>query len=140
MTRRKISAETLTKALQSQQVLRITSNPAERYCIHFSNGTSITVDADSLELNEARTRKASGPDQASQPTQRQLEYLQFIAKYIQRFGRAPAEADIERHFMVAAPSVHQMMKTLERRGFISRQRGVARSIRICIDLADFPIR
>ncbi|OGA02090.1 MAG: hypothetical protein A3H35_06145 [Betaproteobacteria bacterium RIFCSPLOWO2_02_FULL_62_17] len=58
----------------------------------------------------------------------------FISKYINRFGRAPAEADVERHFLVSAPSVNQMMQMLERRGFISRQAGVPRSIRICIDL------
>lgn len=69
------------------------------------------------------------------PTKRQIEYLLFIAKYIGRFGRAPAEADIERHFLVSAPAVNQMMQTLERRGFIARQAGVPRSARICIDLA-----
>jgi DNA-binding MarR family transcriptional regulator len=41
--------------------------------------------------------------------------------------------------MVSAPSVHSMIKTLERRGFITRTRGlfggtVPRSIRVLIDL------
>ena len=78
---------------------------------------------------------AAQPAAPKSPTKRQSEYLAFIAKYITRFGRAPAESDIERHFLVAAPSVNQMMQTLERHGFITRQPGVPRSIRICIDLA-----
>jgi len=57
-----------------------------------------------------------------------------IRKYLTRYGRAPAESDIERHFLVSAPSVNQMMQMLERRGFITRQAGVPRSARICIDL------
>lgn len=69
-----------------------------------------------------------------QPTKRQLEYLTFIARYTARYGRPPAESDIERHFLVSAPSVNQMMQTLERLGFISRRRGVPRSVQICIEL------
>ena len=73
-------------------------------------------------------------DASERPTKRQLDYLAFIAKYMDYFGRAPAESDIQRHFLVSAPSVNQMMQMLERRGFITRQPGVPRSIRICIDL------
>jgi repressor LexA len=73
------------------------------------------------------------------PTKRQLEYLLFIAKYIRRYGRAPAESDIERHFLVSAPTVNQMMHMLERRGFIARQAGVPRSTTICIDLGAFRV-
>jgi repressor LexA len=80
----------------------------------------------------AQTTKA-----AAAPTKRQLEYLLFIAKYLGRYGRAPAESDIERHFLVSAPSVNQMMQMLERRGFISRKPGVPRSARICIDLGPY---
>ncbi len=78
--------------------------------------------------------KSAAQDASQRPTKRQLEYLAFISKYIHRFGRAPAESDIERHFLVSAPSVNQMMQMLERRGFITRQPGVPRSTRICIDL------
>jgi repressor LexA len=65
-----------------------------------------------------------------QPTSRQQDYLEFIKKYMARFGVAPAESDIQRHFLVSAPSVNQMMQALERHGFIIRQRRVARSIRL----------
>ncbi|MBI4728399.1 MAG: hypothetical protein HY775_02720 [Acidobacteria bacterium] len=49
---------------------------------------------------------------------------------MQRFGRSPAESDIQRHFLVSAPSVNQMVQMLERQGFIERERGVPRSIRL----------
>src|SRR5262249_22011482 len=50
--------------------------------------------------------------------------LAFIHTYAHMFGRPPAEADIQRHFRVSPPSVHQMIVTLERNGFIRRQPGV----------------
>jgi DNA-binding MarR family transcriptional regulator len=109
----------------------------ERLHIHFADGTVLVVESGQDGLTAAI--ESSGGPAASQdsklvPTRRQFEYLAFISRYIQRFGRAPAEADIERHFLVSAPSVNQMMQTLERRGFIARQPGVPRSARICIDL------
>jgi DNA-binding MarR family transcriptional regulator len=54
-------------------------------------------------------------------------------------GRPPAEADMQRHFQVSPPSVHQMIVTLERNGLIRRQPGVARSIQILVPLKDLPI-
>jgi Mn-dependent DtxR family transcriptional regulator len=44
--------------------------------------------------------------------------------------RAPAEADFQRYFKVTAPSVHQMLKTLEKSGLIEKQPSVARSIQL----------
>jgi len=63
-------------------------------------------------------------------TEKQGHYLAFIHTYSYMFGRPPAEAHIQRHFRVSPPSVHQMIVTLERNGFIRRQPGVARSIEI----------
>ena len=59
-----------------------------------------------------------------------IEYLEFIARYILRYGISPAESDIGRHFLLSAPSVNRMVQTLERRGFITRKRGAPRSIAI----------
>jgi DNA-binding MarR family transcriptional regulator len=66
-------------------------------------------------------------------TDKQGQYLAFIHAYTLALGRPPAEADIQRFFAVTPPSVHQMVLTLERRGFISRKPGAARSIRLLID-------
>ena len=66
-------------------------------------------------------------------TDKQGQYLAFIDAYTRVHGRAPAEADIKRHFGVTPPSVHQMVFTLERAGLIRRQPGLARSIQVLVD-------
>lgn len=101
--------------------------------VHFENGAVLSVSGAGLTV-DVTLEPVTKQDGLPRPTERQREYLAFIAKYIQRFGVAPAEADIQRHFLVEAPSVNQMMQTLERRGFITRQPGVARSIRLCVDI------
>jgi DNA-binding MarR family transcriptional regulator len=53
--------------------------------------------------------------------------------------RPPAEADMQRYFRVSPPSVHQMVLTLERAGFIRRQPGVARSIEMLVDPERLPV-
>jgi DNA-binding MarR family transcriptional regulator len=72
-------------------------------------------------------------------TEKQGQYLAFIYTYAYMFGRPPAEADMQRHFQVTPPTVHQMIVTLERNGFIRRQPGVARSIQILVAPKDLPI-
>ena len=132
------SSESLTRRLQGQQLARVVFNDKQRLILHFSGDISLVIETGSGNLSvaveQAKTSNSSGTS-AKQPTNRQLEYLSFIAKYVSRFGRAPAESDIERHFLVSAPSVNQMMRMLERQGFITRQLGVPRSARICIDLS-----
>ena len=110
-------------------------NGTRQLTIKFSDGTVLIVEAtsDGLLTRVASAATSPAQDTPQGPTKRQLEYLAFISKYIHHFGRAPAESDIERHFLVSAPSVNQMMQMLERRGFITREPGVPRSTRICID-------
>jgi DNA-binding MarR family transcriptional regulator len=72
-------------------------------------------------------------------TEKQGQYLAFIYAYGRIFRRPPAEADIQRHFKVTPPTVHQMVLTLERAGLISRKPRVARSIELLIDPEDLPI-
>jgi len=72
-------------------------------------------------------------------TDKQGQYLAFIHAYSRIFRRAPAEADMQRHFRVTPPTVHQMVLTLERAGLITRQPGVARSIELLIDPEDLPV-
>jgi DNA-binding MarR family transcriptional regulator len=65
-------------------------------------------------------------------TEKQGQYLAFIYTYSHMFRCPPAEADIQRHFQVSPPSVHQMVVTLERNGLIRRRPGAARSIEILV--------
>jgi len=133
MPSRTLTTESLTRRLRGKLVSRADTEGQQRLSIHFMDGSALEVEARSEGLVATiRQREGAAPMSSStQPTTRQLEYLAFIAKYIARFGRSPAESDIERHFLVSAPSVNQMMQTLESRGFIARQQGVPRSIRIC---------
>ena len=72
-------------------------------------------------------------------TEKQGQYLAFIYVYARMFRQAPAEADMQRHFCVSPPSVHQMVLGLERDGLIRRQPGVARSIDVLVPPQDLPI-
>ena len=64
---------------------------------------------------------------------KQGQYLAFIHAYTIVLGRPPAQADLQRHFRVTPPSVHQMILTLERQGFIARTPGAARSMQVLVD-------
>ena len=66
-------------------------------------------------------------------TPKQGQYLAFIYAYTRLHRRPPAEADMQQYFRVSPPSVHQMVITLERSGFIRRQPGVARNIEMLVD-------
>ena len=71
-------------------------------------------------------------------TRLQGQYLAFIRAYTVIHREAPAEADMQRFFLVTPPSVHQMVLTLEKRGFISRVPGKARSIRLLLPPEELP--
>jgi repressor LexA len=71
-------------------------------------------------------------------THKQGQYLAFIYYYTRIHGRAPAEAEMQQYFRVSPPSVHQMVLTLEARGFIERTPGQARSIRLVIPSEELP--
>ena len=72
-------------------------------------------------------------------TEKQGQYLAFIHAYGRIFRRPPAEADLQRHSRITPQTVHQMVLTLERAGFIKREPGVARSIELLIDPEDLPV-
>ncbi|MER8460142.1 MarR family transcriptional regulator [Mesorhizobium sp. M1300] len=71
-------------------------------------------------------------------TEKQGQYLAFIWTHALLNGRSPAERDMQRFFGVTAPSVHQMVLTLERAGLIRRQPGLARSIELLIEPNSLP--
>jgi len=68
----------------------------------------------------------------------QGQYLTFIHYYTKLHGIPPAEADMQRYFRVTPPSVHAMILTLERRGYISREPGKSRTIRVLLPREDLP--
>jgi DNA-binding MarR family transcriptional regulator len=72
------------------------------------------------------------------PTERQGQFLAYIFQYSLVNGCAPAEADMQRYFQITPPSVHSMIVTLERRGFIQRVPGQARSITLLVPPESLP--
>lgn len=72
-------------------------------------------------------------------TDKQGQYLAFIWAYTCINRRPPAEADMQRHFNVTAPAIHQMVITLDRLGLIKRLQGVPRSIHITINPDALPV-
>jgi repressor LexA len=71
-------------------------------------------------------------------TRTQAEYLSFIHAYTTLHGCPPAEADMQAYFGVTPPTVHNMVMTLDARGFIARQPGRARSIRLLVSPETLP--
>src|SRR3546814_13144510 len=61
-------------------------------------------------------------------TDKQGQYLAFIDAYTRVNGRPPAEADMQRHFRVSPPSVHQMVLT-DRKSVVS-----GKSVSVRVDL------
>ena len=76
-------------------------------------------------------------DDARPFTAKQGQYLAFIYYYTNH-GMPPAEADFRRFFRVTPPVVHQMIRTLHAHGFIDREPGRARSIRLRLARAQLP--
>ena len=71
-------------------------------------------------------------------TEKQGQYLAYIHAYTRLHRRPPAEADMQQYFRVSPPSVHQMVLTLERAGFIRRKPRIARSIELIVDPEHLP--
>jgi hypothetical protein len=71
-------------------------------------------------------------------TSRQGQFLAFIHLYRRLHRQGPAEIDMVKFFRVTPPSAHGMVVKLEELGLISREPGVARSIRIAIAEDEIP--
>jgi repressor LexA len=71
-------------------------------------------------------------------TPKQGQYLAFIHTYELLNRQAPAEADFQRFFLVSPPTVHQMLNTLEKHGWISRVPRQARSTRLLVPPEQLP--
>jgi DNA-binding MarR family transcriptional regulator len=82
-------------------------------------------------MNAVKARRAQIMKNPA-PTERQGQFPAYIHQYGIVNGCAPSEADMQRYFQITPPSVHTMVLTLERRGFIRREPGQARSITVIV--------
>ena len=71
-------------------------------------------------------------------TEKQGQYLAFIYYYTKIHGCSPSEAEMQRYFAVTPPTVHQMVLTLDKNGFIERTAGKARSIKVLLATHELP--
>jgi hypothetical protein len=134
-----LNVEKLSGLVEGRSVLAL-ELLADHLALRFADGSFLVIKRTSRGVSVVLHEVAApnGIDTKDRPTRRQREYLDFIRNYMARYGVSPAESDIHEHFMVSAPSAHLMVKTLERRGFITRDRDfggnvVPRSIRVVID-------
>lgn len=96
---------------------------------------SFGEDAFDVAIEPAPERDPSTPPSF---TSKQGQYLAYIYYYSKIHGQAPAESDLERYFQVSPPSIHEMVKTLERNGLIRRTPRQARSIQLLVRPEDLP--
>ncbi len=71
-------------------------------------------------------------------TPKQGQYLAFIYYYTKINRVPPAEIDMQRYFQTTPPTVHEMVKTLDSRGFITREPGKPRTIRVLLPRDELP--
>jgi hypothetical protein len=100
-------------------------------------GVSKSLGEDDFEVIMEPAPKLD-PSIAPSFTAKQGQYLAFIHNYTKIHRQAPAESDLERYFQVSPPAIHDMIKTLERNGFIERTPGQARSIRLLVQPENLP--
>ena len=72
-------------------------------------------------------------------TKKQGQYLAFIYCYTKIHHEAPAERDMQVYFHVTAPTIHQMVLILEKKGLISRVPGQSRSINLLVPKEEIPL-
>jgi hypothetical protein len=105
------------------------------YILRVSVFDSFGEDAFAVSIDPA---PVLDPSIAPSFTAKQGQYLAFIHNYTKIHRQAPAESDLERYFQVSPPSIHEMIKTLQRNGLIERTPGQARSIRLLVQPEHLP--
>ncbi len=71
--------------------------------------------------------------------ERQGQCLAFIHAYTKVNRRPPAEADMQRYFRAAPPTVHRMVLHLDHARPAERIPGQARSIRVLVNPDSLPV-
>ena len=71
-------------------------------------------------------------------TPRQGQFLAFIHLYRKLHRRGPAETDLVKFFRVTPPTAHGMIVKLQELELITREPGVARSMRVAIPAEEIP--
>jgi Mn-dependent DtxR family transcriptional regulator len=70
--------------------------------------------------------------------EKQGQCLAFIHRYIKLRGYSPAESEIQMHFGVSGPTIHQMIERLAKMGLLEKTPYTARSIRLLLPEDQLP--
>lgn len=97
-----------------------------------------TVKTEATGAPPADPAESSGGRRKVTFTARQGQFLAFIHLYRKLHRRGPAESDLRAFFRVTAPAVHGTVVKLEELGLITREPGVARSMRVAIPADRLP--
>ena len=84
------------------------------------------------------THTRTGDPVAADYTPKQGQYLAFIYYYTKVHRVPPAETDMQRYFQTTPPAVHEMVKTLHSKGYITREPGKPRTIRLLLSREELP--
>lgn len=71
-------------------------------------------------------------------TKKQGQYLAFIYYYQKLNRKAPSHVDFEDYFKSYPASVNSMLITLEKKGYISKEKGKVRSIKLLLKKDQLP--
>jgi len=127
------SEDTISEVKQKSKTRRLwlietCDDPTAEHVVVFDRGEMVDI----LCSEDGRRQKKT------KFTKKQGQYLAFIHQYTKVHGAPPAEHEMQRHFDVSPPSVHQMVINLEKKGLIERTPGMARSIRVLVPARDLP--
>jgi hypothetical protein len=94
--------------------------------------------ADERPASPKEGKRSGGRASKARFTHRQGQFLAFIHLYRKLHRQGPAELDLVQFFRVTPPSVHGMVVKLEELGLVTREPGVARSVRVTIPEEEIP--
>jgi hypothetical protein len=137
------AASKICARLSTRRMLTSTQKRRELGALGFGSvppdSVHSSVPPPSLEARTNRLNRMAGVRRSAKTfTPKQGQYLAYIHLYTRLHRRPPAETDMQQYFHISPPSVHHMVLTLERAGFIRRQPTVARSIEVLVDPEHLP--
>lgn len=137
-----LAAEGLIAGSHGSKAVTLTRAGVERASLLLAEGGSAVrpIHGEALAPATVRSRPVPTPAAAPSggPTARQSQYLAYIHHYTRLHGLPPSENEIARRFGVAGPSTHRMVLSLEARGFLAREPGQPRSLRVLVPPDDLP--
>lgn len=65
---------------------------------------------------------------SAEPSEKQLEVLQYIISHVERWGFQPSQAEIANHFGVTKNAILGRLHELEKRGVVQLNKGQERAV------------